>query len=112
MSNSRRGATPARWYAVRCLFEAEPGSPATYEERVMLWRAEGSDNAIALAEAEAREYSSALGARYLGLAQSYELGDEPSHGAEVFSLMRDSSLDGETYLSQFFDTGRERQHRT
>ena len=45
---------------------------------------------------------------YLGLAQAYELFDEPGHGAEVYSLMRDSPLPPETYLVTYFDTGGER----
>ena len=33
----------------------------------------------------------------------------PAHGAEVFSLMRDSDQAPADYLSSFFDTGREHQ---
>lgn len=31
------------------------------------------------------------------------------HGVEVFSLMRDSDLASEDYISRFFDTGAEHQ---
>jgi hypothetical protein len=97
---------------VRCLFEVDAGPPAIYEERITLWRADGFDDAIALAEAEAREYSLAVDGRYLDLAQCYALPDEPQHGAEVFSLMRESTLDRQTYLAQFFDTGSEHQEKS
>jgi hypothetical protein len=49
------------------------------------------DHAIELAEEEADEYAALLeaGVEYLGLAQSYRLADEPGHGAEVFSILRE-----------------------
>ena len=37
------------------------------------------------------------------------LGDSLEHGAEVFSLLRESSLQPGDYLEAFFDTGAERQ---
>jgi hypothetical protein len=84
-----------------------------YEERVTLWRANDIDEAIAQAEAEALDYAAILEDapdEYLGLAQAYALSDAPNQdGAEVFSLIRDSTLDPETYLDTFFDTGREHQ---
>jgi hypothetical protein len=46
---------------------------------------------------------------YLGIAQSYRLADAPADGAEVFSLMRSSTLEPGEYLDAFFDTGTERQ---
>ena len=104
-----------RWFAVRCIFEIAGASDSevrTYEERIALWRASGFDEAIALAEAEAVEYASALEERpdaYLGLAQCYQLADEVGVGAEVFSLMRDSRLAPAEYLKTFFDSGGERQ---
>jgi hypothetical protein len=103
------------WFAVRCIFEvggAGDGEVQTYEERITLWRASGFGEAIALAEAEAVEYASALEQRpdaYLGLAQCYQLADEVGVGAEVFSLMRDSRLAPAEYLKTFFDSGGERQ---
>ena len=56
-------------------------------------------------ESEARQYTDVLGdVEYMGLAQAYRLEDVPRSGSEVFSLMRDSSLDADDYLSAFFDT--------
>ncbi len=81
-----------------------------YEERLTLWRAEGFDEAIALAEGEALGYAAEQpGMEFVGLAQAYRLFDEPGHGAEVFSLVRVSELDPPAYLTRFFDTGEEKQ---
>lgn len=109
------GAAGSGWFGVRCVFavgwppEAEGRS---YEERVTLWRAASLEEAIGLAEGEAREYAATINDSpdtYLGLAQAYRMLDEPGHGAEVFSLVRDSGLGHEDYLDAFFDTGEERQ---
>ena len=40
----------AAWFSVRCLFLLDPEKPATYEERVTVWKASSFDDAIALAE--------------------------------------------------------------
>ena len=98
----------SHWFAVRCVFRLLPGG--TYEERVTLWRAGFADDAIAQAESEAGEYASTLNMEYVGFAESYELADDPTaSGAEVFSLMRDSDLSPDEYVSRFFDTGSERR---
>lgn len=80
-----------------------------FEERITLWRAADFDEAVRRAEAEVGEYADTVGGEYTGLAQAYELSDEPGDGAEVFSLIRDSNLDVDAYLDAFFDTGNERQ---
>jgi hypothetical protein len=81
-----------------------------YEERLTLWRAEGFDQAIALAEAEARGYAAEQdGMVFTGLAQAYRLFDEPGHGAEIFSLIRESEVKPDAYLTRFFGAGSERQ---
>lgn len=109
------GAGGSGWFSVRCVFamgwppEAQ-GRP--YEERVTLWRAASLEEAIGLAEDEARAYAATITDSpdtYLGLAQAYRMVDEPRHGAEVFSLVRDSDLAAEDYLDTVFDTGREHQ---
>ena len=103
------------WYSVRCVFAfgSPAGSaPATYEERITLWCARSAEEAIARAEAEALEYVALLEeppSTYTGLAQCYQLADEPGDRAEVFSLMRDSQLEPDDYVDGFFETGRERQ---
>jgi len=89
----------ARWFAVRCIFRIgglaaieRTVQGVLYEERVTLWQAGSAEDAIELAE-----------------AQCDELSDPPAHGAEVFSLMRESELDETAYLDTFFDAGTERQ---
>ena len=68
------------------------------------------DAAIALAEAEVAEYCSDFDdATPLALIQAYQLLAEPRHGAEAYSLMRDSELSAGEYLTRYFDTGAERQ---
>lgn len=96
------------WFAVRCVVH-HPDLGA-YEERLTLWQAASFDDAIGLAEDEARDYAGGLNAAsYAGLAQAYELYGRPGHGAEIFSLMRESALAPAEYLTAFFDTGLERQ---
>lgn len=98
------------WYCVRTVFRFHREPTSTYEERLTLWSTDGFSAAIALAEAEASKYAGALkDCAYVGLAQAYELAEAPGHGAEVFSLMRDSGLPTDAYVSAFFDTGKERQ---
>jgi hypothetical protein len=94
------------WFGVRCIIQLADGA---YEERVTLWRAPDSDEALARAEAEATDYAADNDGRYLGLAQGFELFDEPGDGAEVFSLTRVSGLEPDDYLDAFFDTGDEQQ---
>jgi hypothetical protein len=105
-----REALDSGWYGVRCVFWWDRGG--CYEERITLWRAGSFADAIALAEAEAVAYAQDLEdypRTYVGLAQAYKLADVPGHGAEVFSLLRDSDLAAQEYLSAFFSTGREHQ---
>ena len=69
--------------------------PSRYEERITLWRADDFEEAIRMAEDDAREYATDIGGgfEYLGLAQAYHLPDPPGHAAEVFSLIRESALE-------------------
>lgn len=103
----------------RCLFRKNwpPTDTSSdghrYEERITVWQASSADEAIAKAEIEASEYAAVIEEapdEYLGLAQSYALSDRPDQvGAEVFSLIRSSTLEPESYLDTFFDTGQEHQ---
>ena len=68
------------------------------------------DQAIDQAEAEAAEYAAGLAdVSDLGMVQAHRLAESPGHAAEVFSLIRDSSLEPDAYLDRFFDTGGECQ---
>jgi len=96
------------WFGVRCVFRWT--QPSTYEERITLWEADSLDDAIAMAEEDARNYAERLGSEYLDMAQAYWIGrDRPAAGTEIFSLLRDSDLCPDDYLDSFFDTGRERE---
>jgi hypothetical protein len=100
-----------RWYAVRCLFQGTDGGEASYEERITLWRAASLEDALSRAAAEAVEYAEFAGLTYVtGFDQSYPLADAPPRdGAEVFSLIRGSSLPPTAYIDRFLATGEERQ---
>ncbi|WP_369259366.1 hypothetical protein [Streptomyces sp. R35] len=95
------------WYGVRCVFRHR--DLGVFEERLTLWTAASPDEAIARAEAEAREYGEALeDTEYTGFAESYRMDGGPGEGAEVFSLMRESGLPSAAYVERFFATGDER----
>jgi hypothetical protein len=100
------------WYGVRCLFQHGPADAevTAYEERITIWRTASFDEAIERAETEAAEYAAGLDdVSDLALVQAYALPELPGHGAEVFSLIRDSELAPDDYLDAFFDTGGEHQ---
>jgi hypothetical protein len=99
-----------RWYAVRSLFEITDEAGSAYEERITLWQAGSSEQALENARAEAEEYAEFAGLTYLsGFAQAYLLADSPPRdGAEVFASIRDSALPPKPYIERFFDTGSER----
>ncbi|MEV5955903.1 hypothetical protein AB0M11_19380 [Streptomyces sp. NPDC051987] len=95
------------WYGVRCVFRHRV--LGVYEERVTLWTARSPDEAIARAEAEAREYCEVLDeVEYAGFAEAFRMDGAPGEGAEVFSLMRASGLPSGEYVRRFFATGDER----
>ena len=82
-----------------------------YEERITLWKAESLEEAIELAEIEAKVYAGGE-PEYLDLLQAFWLSEEftfPHQGVEVFSLLRESDLEPKAYLATFFDSGFERQ---
>jgi len=107
-SNAESKPADQSWFAVRCVLHHRDLD--AYEERITVWQATDFDRAIERAEDETRDYARCLqDAGYTGLAQAYQLVDPPVDGAEVFSLIRDSSVPADTYLSTFFDTGTERQ---
>jgi len=112
-------AVAPSWYSVRTVHLLPGFKKKLYEERITVWRAISMTEAIELAEVEAREYEgeqdgdgSAIGPKYLGLAQGYSTfieGDSVGSADEVFSLLRSSKLKPKAYLDAFFDTSSERQ---
>jgi hypothetical protein len=109
----QRGDNVDKWYSTRCVFEWVPG---VFEERVTLWEAESLDAAIQMAEREAFNYSSKVEGHqivFTGLIQAFEVGlNRPESGTEVFSLLRDSHLSSDAYLTKYFDTGTEHQQNS
>jgi hypothetical protein len=101
---------PAPWVAVRCVVRLRHPSTPTflYEERITLWQDGSVDSAIERAEREASSYAKDVDGEYIGLAQAFALFESPRDGQEVFSLMRESTLESDEYLNRFFDTGNER----
>jgi hypothetical protein len=100
-------------YSVRCVFRWEPRQDQKakhlYEERITLWQAQSIDHAIELAEVEAENYASE-NIEFLGYSQAYAMYESISvNGIEVFSLLRESDLEPETYIDAFFDTGTEHE---
>ena len=101
-------------FSVRCIFRWAPRPDLKrkhlYEERITLWQANDIDEAIALAEDEARAYASDPGDEYLDFCQAYAVAEEVGvSGVEVFSLLRESDMDPDEYIDAFFDEGGEHE---
>jgi hypothetical protein len=97
-----------KWFGVRCVFAWSGWAGKPFEERITLWRARSLDHAIELGEQEAEEYAGEQGFEYAGFTEAYATGEgEIGSGTEVFSLLRDSDLAPDEYISTFFATGRE-----
>lgn len=101
-----------RSFSVRCIFKwsqrADQKLMHLYEERITLWQAESIDQAIEFAENEAAEYADES-CEFLGFSQAYAMFESfQANGIEVFSLLRESDMAPEQYLSSFFDSGFER----
>ncbi len=101
------------WYGAKCVFrhnDRKDDDNNMYEERIVLFKAENIDEAIIRAENEAKQYVNELSnCEYLGFVDVFNLFDETvEDGTEVYSLMRQSKLDKEKYLDNFYDTGLER----
>ncbi|MCB2411688.1 DUF4288 domain-containing protein [Demequina sp. TTPB684] len=105
-------AAALNWYSVRCVFIGRPPDRPhyIYEERITVWQAPSPEAAIAKAEEEAEQYVEVFeNDTYVGMAQCYWMYDELRDGAEVFSLMRDSTLEPDEYVKTFFRTGAEHE---
>lgn len=103
------------WFTVRCLFShptrAREGDEHLYEERVTLWRCGSWDEAYCLARLEAETYAKEVSAILIDTTDAFHLFDaECGHGTEVWSTMRGSHLDSQTYTETFCTTDRDRQH--
>ncbi|MGH9439736.1 MAG: hypothetical protein ACRD22_18115 [Terriglobia bacterium] len=107
---SASGDGGLEWYGVRCLFWWSGWESQAFEERITLWQAISASRAADLAEQEAREYVQDSGIEYLGFSQvsGCTVGGDVREGMVAFSLVRDSCLSPDDYITAFFNTGRER----
>jgi hypothetical protein len=98
-------------YSVRCIFKHKDLlGKFIYEERITVWETFSFEEAMMMAENEAKKYAGEINCVYTGLSQSFHLmTNEIKNGSEVFSLMRKSEKNTKDYLDSFFDTGNERQ---
>lgn len=101
---------------MKCLFEHR-GLEArrdrrVYEERIIVVLASSVDEAIIRAEAEAAKYIGDLG-EYLGFCDAYCTGSATlGDGAEVYSLMREVTLDRRDFINRYHDDGTEKSRKT
>lgn len=101
----------ATWFGAKTLYRwpdsySKAGSRGyAYEERVIILRARGADEAIQRAEQEALRYAAAAGdeTEYLGAVDVFEMFDGVEDGAEVFSLLRSTPLGPEAFLTRYHD---------
>lgn len=98
------------WFAVECVFLIEAGSVVpergqVYEERITLWHAANSDEALARAGVEAETFAKENGYEWIDHLTAYELFDPPTDGSEVWSFMRDSWLTPKDYINRFIIKG-------
>jgi hypothetical protein len=91
------------WYSAQCIFlhsDKGHGPKQMYEERIVLLRADSTEDAIEQAEKEAEEYCDDLeGCRYVGYVNVFAMFDKPGAGTEVFSTMQKSDLESKEYLN-------------
>jgi len=102
------------WYTIKCIFrhlnlDTEDPNAFVYEERIVLIRASSDDEAIALAEKDAQEYAKDTDCEYINFATSFHLFDDKVISfSEIYSEMRESALEPNEYLDNYYDTGSER----
>jgi hypothetical protein len=112
MSQDTPNSPEQPWFAVKCLFShpsrADDSERFLYEERITLWRARTFEEAFALAEAEAAEYARCSTCTFVRATDSFHLFvGSPSHGSEIWSLMRGSGMEPELYAETFCATPRD-----
>ncbi len=107
--NGSDGNDVKLWFSARTVYEHDKTGDGLFEERIVVLRAEGFEEALERAGVEAAGYADAVGCVYTGYVSVYEIVEEAlGDGTEVFSLMRDSDLSAEAYIDRFYTTGDER----
>ena len=96
------------WFSVRSIFRSdltEDGKPRRcFEERVVLFRASSSDEAIAKGEAEAKRYAEAWPhPKIIDRIVAFSIQDEElQEGDEVWSCVRDLDISDEEFLHRIY----------
>jgi hypothetical protein len=103
-------------YGVRCIFACPKEDFNTltylYEERITVWTTNDIDAVLDHAIDEAKSYAEENKFTYAGIAQAFWMFTEIDvNGIEVFSLLRESDLETDVYVSSFFSNGHERQKK-
>ena len=108
---SKLGAFMSKeWYSVKGLFRwymKDGGHTDQIEERVVLFQAEGFDEALDMAEAEAKFYCQPdEKANFLiepvGWWRAYWIGANPSNGVEVFSRGAKTDLESKAFVRRYY----------
>lgn len=101
-------------FSAKCVFKFDRiknnDGETAYEERIVILKARTDDEAIELAEEDAKKYAESERGKYLGYINVYKLfeSDIEFNGIkEVYSLMRHDEDNEEDYLDFFYDTGSE-----
>ena len=84
--------------------EREPGK-SCYEERVVLIHASDEEEALKLAEQEANEYADGLATKFLGYVNIFRMDCTLGSLAEVFSIMRTTTMEEDEFVTHFYDDG-------
>ena len=97
------------WFGAKTLFrhpglEREPGK-SCYEERVVLIHASDEEEASRLAEEEANEYADGSSTRFLGYVNIFRIDDTIGSRAEVFSIMRSTTMEEDEFVTHYYDDG-------
>jgi len=100
--------TEPEWYGAKTVYAhddlSERNGKPCFEERVVVFQAKDSSEAILMAEKEAKEYADGLdGTRYLDFVNVFHMFEPLGKGAEVFSIMRALEMEEEEYLRHFYD---------
>jgi hypothetical protein len=98
------------WYSVKGLFRwymKESGETDQIEERVVLFLAENFDEALDMAEAEAKSYcqpdeTANFSIEPVGWWRAYWIGEEPGNGVEVFSRGSKTDLGGKAFVQRYY----------
>lgn len=106
-------------YSAKCIIKFdriknEVGEPA-FEERIVLLHASSFDEAIYIAEEDAKKYAEEENGEYLNFVAAYQVvyGDVIFGGVqEIYSIMRYDDLSDEDFVTLYYDNGGECTKRT